>query len=750
MCGIAGIVRVSESLADYEPIPTEWVDTLDAHIAWRGIDGAGRFHDLVTLPDGRIVEVALIHRRLSIIDRAGGAQPMIAARLPSGDHHILLHTHSISDHIAAHPDGIAVTDLRDTPEAQKPDLLALVFNGCIYNNAALRHHLASTGIPFQTTHSDTETLLRVFLHARDISRQRTHNNHPIQPAIDGMCAYALWDRSTANIATGRDPFGEKPLFRSLQKGLFAFASSHAALAYLHQEIRHPRRLPPLRIQRDAMELWIRYGFNAHQLPHDQITITPQEPEWFDHRTIGAAGKRSFFGILITILVGLVPISWLISAALGVFVIAAVIASAFTLFSIRHRMIRPSLTSGADVAPLLSAAVAERLESDEPIACLLSGGIDSSLVAYYAQQHTPITTISLRMPDTRYDESHHAQRVAEIIGSEHHTVDVETDPVSDLIHLIECIGLPFADSSILPTFWACRAASLHAKVLLTGDGADELFYGYDRYRAVQAMRFPASLLAHIFPSRWLGTDPDPKSRAARRRRFIEAARHAGYIDLISIFPTPMLNKLLPKRAGSFRLSEETMPEKSSSRPRSVTQARNWDLANYLPADILLKIDTASLASGVEARCPFLDNELSHAALTTPRSVHMRHGQSKHLLRELAATFLPQDLVDRPKQGFAIPIGDWFRSDYAGMRTLLMDLVAQPAARKHGRPFGAVHDALKINNKYIIQLIDEHFAAGDLPAPSGATRIKPRDHSQRLFLLITLAIWARTLERDPEID
>lgn len=745
MCGIAGIVRVSQSPADYEPIPPEWVDVLDTHIAWRGIDGAGRFYDLVKLPDGRIVEIALIHRRLSIIDHPGGAQPMIAARSPSGPHQILHHTQTIPDHIAAHPDGIAVTDLRDIPDAQKPDLLALVFNGCIYNSTTIRHHLASIGVPFETTHSDTETLLRIFLFAREISLQRTPNNLSNQPGIEGMCAYALWDRAAANLATGRDPFGEKPLFRSLQKGLLAFASTHAALANLHQEIRLPRRLPPLRIQRDAMELWIRYGFNAHLLPHNEITITPHEPEWFDHRTISAAGRRSFLGIFFTILIGLVPISWLISAALGIFVIATVLASAITLVSVRHRLVRSPLNSGADVAPLLSAAVAERLESDEPIACLLSGGIDSSLIAYYAQQHTPITTISLRMPDARYDESHHAQRVAQIIGSDHHTIDVQPDPSGDLIHLIECIGLPFADSSILPTYWACRAASLHAKVLLTGDGADELFFGYDRYRAVQAMRFPASLFARIFPSRWLGTDADPKSIAARRRRFIEAARNAGYLELISIFPTPMLNKLLPNRAGSFRLSDETMPEKTSSRPKSVTQARNWDIANYLPADILTKIDTASLASGVEARCPFLDNQLSHAALSTPRSIHMRHGQSKHLLRDLAGTFLPEDLVNRPKQGFAIPIGEWFRSDYGGMRTLLMDLVAEPAARKNGRPFGAVHDALKFNNKYIIQLIDEHFVAGDLPAPSGGTKVKPRDHSQRLYLLTVLAIWARTSEQ-----
>lgn len=747
MCGIAGIIRVSPSREKYAPIPAEWIDILDAHIAWRGIDGAGRFFDSTTLPDGRIVDVVLIHRRLSIIDHRGGHQPMVAAKTDSQRFSLIHPTTTLPDHIVEHPDGIAITDLRQAHEADNRELLAIIYNGCLYNNQTLRATLEAAGNSFETHSSDTETFLRCFLHSRQL-RAQPRNQADAQPLLqdaEGMYALALWDRSLGAVSMWRDPFGEKPLFRMLSNGTLAFASTNAALLQLRAEQQpDPRRRTKL-LDRNAMEHWLRFGFNATETPCPDIEISPPGVDFVHHNIISASGRRSLKPILFFIFLALIPISWMISAIFAIMVLTGLAGIVSGIFAWRHKFRRPPLLQPSDLSEHLARAVAQRLEADEPIACLLSGGIDSSLIAYHTRRHAgTVTTISVRMPDARYDESHHAERVAEIIGSVHHTVEIEPDPAGDLIRLIECMGLPFGDSSILPTYWACRAASLHAKVLLTGDGADELFYGYNRYQAADAMRFPASLIARLFPSRWLGPASDPTSAATRRRRFIEAIRHAGYIDLVSIFPTPLLNQLLPKRNRSFRLTDESMPEKDAKRPKSAAQARSWDLYNYLPADILMKIDTASLAAGIEARCPFLDTELAQAAIKTPQRIHMRHGQRKHLLRSLAREFLPDDLVDRPKQGFAIPIGEWFRSDYGSMRTLLMDLVGTPAAQKHARPFGRIHDTLTISNQFVTRIIDEHFAAGDLPSPSGATRVKPRDHSQRLFLLCSLAIWARSLD------
>lgn len=376
-----------------------------------------------------------------------------------------------------------------------------------------------------------------------------------------------------------------------------------------------------------------------------------------------------------------------------------------------RRIRRRVSGPDHLGALLSASVAERLEADVPLGCFLSGGIDSSLVAHYAKQHLGrLTTLCVRMPDPRYDESVHAERVAKHLGTDHITLDVEPAAAEDLQLLIGNLGLPLGDSSLLPTYWLCKAARKHVKVALSGDGGDELFCGYERYRAARWLPWLRPIAWAIPLSKY--DERDPTSKDAKIARLIRAARGKGYTDLLAIFPSELRRKIFKARGREC--------EKSRFLGRG--QARRFDLRHYLPGDLLRKVDTASMTAGVEVRCPFLDNQVVDAALATPIRTLMRGNSPKALLRELAARHLPPEIAARPKQGFAIPVGEWFRTDFGGLKTLLMDTLAS------SEPFGFAGEALGINMPGVRSMVDEHMAGG-------------RDHGQRLHALLVLAIWSR---------
>ncbi len=657
MCGIGGVLRVHDPAdgvvpSPEEAIPKAWLDVLDESIRHRGPDGAGRFRDRVTRADGRVVDVALVHRRLAIIDLGGGHQPMVHSR-----------------------------------EADEGDLVAVVFNGCIYNHRELRSELESLGHRFVTDHSDTEVLIHGW-RAWGLE---------MQERLDGMYGFLLWDRATGQLAWGRDLVGEKPLYSTAHYHTHCFSSSavglmrYASLAF--DEPLNP--YPP------ALELWLASG--AEQIPplpvfavdSGELAVCPPSP--------GRGG-----------------------------VIRGGNAS-LQKYGFSERRWCPPPRDGADQSrentalneSMIERAVASRLEADVPLGVFLSGGLDSALITAIAHNHRPdLQAFTVRMPEKGYDESGEASETARAIGVRHTVLECEANPAEDLVRLIEQLGLPFGDSSLLPTYWVSRAARAHIKVALSGDGGDELFGGYRRHTingVLNRWRWLLRLVPDgVLPRR------DPRARSTYLARLAVAARHGGYAELGSIFATPDMRRLMRLDGGalvgldSFRMVEDPLRE---------------DFNSCLPDDLLRKTDTASMAVGLEVRAPFLARELVEAALRTPLDVLMPGGERKGLLKRVARGYLPAGVIERPKKGFAVPIGRWFREDYGGLRQLLHDHLLG------AEPFPGLGEAgIEIDLGFVRRLLREHDAAG-----AGGSPWKGRDHSQRLYMLLVLSIWCRWLDR-----
>jgi asparagine synthase (glutamine-hydrolysing) len=687
MCGLAGVIRV-HAPGDVPPplvsIPDAWVDILDAAIAHRGPDGAGRFRDRITRQDGSILDVALVHRRLSIIDQSGGNQPMVLSGSPHTDRSCALTPGTPHpDPIGLRPEGVTHHPPPDEHTRTPGECAALVFNGCLYNHRVLRERLAAQGHRFETDHSDTEVMLRS-LHESGL---RAFDD------FEGMYSVGFWKRSTSSMLLARDVFGEKPLYWFHQPGIAAFASTASALAALIAT-----HIAPLHVNANAMKNWLARGFQlgdlglfdiAEVLPGQvldlgqgdltprevsRLRVWPQEPGMVsDQRAIA-----SYDEVLLR------------------------------------------------VEAHLERAVGLRLEADTPLACFLSGGVDSSLIALMARRHTErLETLCVRMPMLTYDESPFARRVAASIGTHQRDVDVACEPASDLILLIEQLGLPFADSSLLPSLWVSRAALGGAA--LSGDGGDELFAGYERQWAARYLSKGWSHLLRVCGSvvaPALGRS-DPRSRSDKLARLIEAACAGSYRSLSAITQESDLAQLMPRSPLAARDRQRVWDLKA---------AQSVDLEEYLPGDLLRKTDTASMASPIELRCPLLDRSLAREVL--PLSARLLGGRTgrerKGLLRDIARKHLPAELVDRPKQGFAVPIGDWFRTDFGSMRQCLFDHLTAP------EPFSGLDDGL-IDRACIARWLREHDDAG----PEGTAR--GRDHSQRLFALLSLSIWCHAMSR-----
>lgn len=743
MCGIAAVVRISRPEAGEareralarpheQAIPERWLNALDASIRHRGPDGQGRFRDRAVRSDGAIVDVALVHRRLSIIDHAGGGQPMVSLRGPgrpdgAGRRESGVPGAAFEAERALVPPPLlfrgepgAAVDYRPVPVRAEDDLLAVVFNGCIYNHRALRAELqseagANGGHTFETDHSDTEVLL----HGWRALGVRIFDD------LDGMFAACLWDRRRAALCTARDRFGEKPVYARLGTvGGDTVASVCSALPgvmRLPQDRREPAGAATRdRVQDFALTEWIRFGWSPMLPIADVYACTPGTAtgsgDW--HGNGLGRVERAFAK----------PDSW---------------GHSFRdLTKSRSKALPEETLDG-----LLSAAVRSRLEADVPVGVFLSGGIDSSLIATYAGAHRrDVEAFTVRMPDARYDESAAAAAVAKAVGIRHHVLECRPSPAEDLVTLIGQLGLPFGDSSLLPTHWVARAARAHVPVALTGDGGDELFAGYERYRAARYLAY-LGITRHalrLLPDPLRGLGPDPTAPAARRARFLSAAAHQGMRDILSIFPTPMLRALgrdpsvpaIPGAVGSVvtamasaagLMSEVLAPVNELLDREATAGAIRADLLGYLPEDILRKSDTASMGVALEARAPMLARGVSDAALRARIGVLMPGGERKGLLRRVARRYLPAEIVDRPKRGFAIPIGEWFRSDYGGLGTLLRDRMS---ARE---PFGPPGLGIDLDMRFVRTMLEEHLGTG----PSGLVR---RDHGQRLYQLLVLSVWA----------
>ncbi|MBL8885794.1 MAG: asparagine synthase (glutamine-hydrolyzing) [Phycisphaerales bacterium] len=652
MCGIAGILKVHPPGTPPPPpevaIPESWLDVLDESIKHRGPDGCGRFRDRATRPDGSVVDVAFVHRRLAIIDLADGHQPMVSERGPG------------------------------FPERERSHRVAVVFNGCIYNHRNLRRELQAAGHVFVTDHSDTEVLIHGW----------REWGHGLFAKLDGMFALTLWDSHVGSVVLARDAFGEKPLYSVQLDDSLVFGSSPPGIFAIGRRLQSKSFdiLDPLRVA-----TWLRFGW-------DQVWPL----ETWSRTTHGAAIEYP------------PPLKTNSDAAHW---------GGHWGAALEHR----SNTALAEtVDSLLRCSVHSRLEADVPIGIFLSGGIDSSLVAAYAREASAqAECFTVRMPDERFDESAAAAQTASLLGMRHNVLDCDANPSRDLLALIAQLGLPFGDSSLLPAYWVSTAARRSVRVALGGDGGDELFLGYERHRALAALtyaeRLPRSLNSGI--ARTMG-GPSAGSSARRRiARFFDAAANYGYKDLMAIFPESIFRALVGEEFAveSRKHFGLVMSGRTRDDPLAEMTALRADLMFYLPEDLLRKTDTASMSVALEVRAPFLARELVDRMIRVRPDVLMPDGERKGLLKAVARKYLPDEIVNRPKMGFSIPIGEWFRTDYGGMKQLLLDTL------NSADPFPEDLLGLKINRQFVAKMIADHMD-------------RKRDHSQRLYMLLVLAIWA----------
>jgi asparagine synthase (glutamine-hydrolysing) len=375
--------------------------------------------------------------------------------------------------------------------------------------------------------------------------------------------------------------------------------------------------------------------------------------------------------------------------------------------------------------LVTQAVRSQLVADVPVGCFLSGGMDSSVIAAAMKAALPADqrplTFSIGFDDPRYDERKFAVKVAAHLGTEHREFVVRPDAAADLPAIAAAFGEPFGDSSALPTYYLARETRKHVKVALSGDGGDELFGGYDRYRA---MVLGQQLRSALTPLPWLALGPilrrlsggHPKSRWDRARRFAAsldlppAKRYSSYRRL---FGPDLLRRLFhPDLSPALFKFDRVVASFGSGDP--LRAAITSDRLLYLPDDLLTKVDRCSMQFALEVRSPLMDHRLVQLAAGFTRA-QLLAGGPKRMLREAFASDLPAWVFSRPKMGFAVPIGQWLRE---GLRDTLHDhlFAGDSFASKHFAPW------------IVERLVNEHQSA----------RI---DHSQRLYALLMLELWWR---------
>src|SRR2546423_4494828 len=582
----------------------------------------------------------------------------------------------VEPHVALGVRRLRIIDLAtgDQPQCDESQTVWTVFNGEIWNYTSLRDTLVTKGHRF-ATRSDTEVIVHLY---------EEHGERFVQH-LDGMFALAVWDSRQRTLVLARDRLGKKPLLYRIDDGELRFASEHQALL---------AGLPARpAVDRPAIALYLRLGY---------------VPAPFD----------AFSGV-----VKLRPAETLVWRDGTVD---------------RHRYWQPpadTLPVGeteaiASVRRLVDQAVAKRLMSDVPLGAFLSGGVDSSiLVASMAAQSTHVRTFTIGFDERDYSEVVHARRIAERYRTEHHELIVRPDTLAILPTLVRHYGEPYADSSAIPTYYLAQMARRDVTVALGGDGGDELFGGDRRYQAVRAAaafdRVPGPLRRGFFGglAAALPAGGSERSVGARARRFArgvarEPARR--YLDWLGISDRDWLAAAAtPDFRADVRAAEAELDRRAAGVCGDpMTRAQRLDLELYLPDDLLVKVDIASMACSLEVRAPFLDRALVEYAFRLPADLTIRGRSTKWVLRQAFADVLPAENAARTKQGFGLPIGAWLRTS---LRSLLEDVVLSPTALGRGY----------LDPSAPRRLVDEH--------------LRGVDHTHRLWSLIMLELWHQELAR-----
>jgi len=600
---------------------------MSAVLAHRGPNDSGTWID----PSNGI---AIAHRRLSILDLSkAGHQPFISA---SGRY-------------------------------------VLTFNGEIYNFLELRAELKLCGVSFKSN-TDTEVLIEAIEYwGAAIALKR----------LNGMFAFGLWDTKTSTLLLARDPFGIKPLYFGLIQGHLVFGSELSAIQAITPT--------ELTVSRKATAKYLRYGFvpEPNTIYEGISKLTPGTAVLFSRRAdVNHPGFVS-------------------DSAL------AMPSASLHAFTCKHWSTRDELADGArnryslsaaeaayECEQVLKNAVKRQQVADVPIGAFLSGGIDSSLVVALmaALGSDPVRTFSVGTGSKQLNEAEFAAGVAKHLGTQHTELLIQDHDVLNVVpRILSAYDEPFADSSQIPMFMVSELAAKSVKVVLTGDGGDEIFCGYNRYvhglplwRRLQSL--PPNLLLAIESSndmailkaldpwvdRMMGTMvPSLRHRSVRNLRN-KVAKIAAAGSIPELHRALISNHL---RASEFVIGAGSDVDVYSNEESQLDDLRRLmleDTRHYLPDDILTKVDRATMFHSLEARVPLLDVEVVRFAARLPSEYLIREGKGKNVLRDVLHRYIPKELIDRPKMGFAVPIGTWLKGP---LRDWAMDTFNQ-AESAHG--------------------------------------------------------------------
>ena len=591
--------------------PSSIIASMTQTLVHRGPDAGSTWFDVST-------GIAFGHRRLAVLELSeNGAQPMHSAC----------------------------------------GMYVLIFNGEIYNHLSLRTALSREGIvPNWHGHSDTETLLECFtVWGVQLTLQR----------CVGMFAFALWDKNEHQITISRDRFGEKPLYygwlgNSIHQA-FVFSSELKALR-VHPYFDNS-------INRGALALYLKHCIvpapysiyeNIYKLlPGTILTLSADD---FTHRKVHTEPY------------------WMMT-------------------DLVRRGFADSVRSESEAVSLLDAALRESValqaEADVPLGAFLSGGVDSSTIVALMHEHSsrPVQTFTVGFDEAGFDESPHALAVARHIGTDHHEIRVTSDDVQAVIPLLPRLyDEPFADSSQIPTYLVCKAARQNVTVALSGDAGDELFGGYNRYfwaaniwnkigwlppalrqtlgRSIQQVPIAAwdqlgsKLRGGSHGVARLG---DKAHKLAYRMKTVKSLDDL-YKSLVTEWPANIDlvkgDNYLPSQLDN----QELVAGLNDAEHRMML----WDTLTYLPDDILTKVDRAAMGVSLETRVPFLDHRVAELAWRLPLNMKIRDGVGKWVLRQVLYKYVPKELIERPKAGFCIPVGQWLRGPLRDWAEALLDL------------------------------------------------------------------------------
>ncbi len=598
------------------------------------------------------------------LDRLDTMSRLLYHRGPDGDGTF------VDDHMALGHRRLSIIDLStgNQPMQDWQERFVVSFNGEIYNFQELRPSLQKAGFQFQTR-SDTEVILAAW---------SVYGEHCVDH-FQGMFAFAIWDKRERKLFLARDRVGKKPLYYYHDQDTFVFASElKAVLAFPGI---------PRELDLEALNYYLTYGYIPAPL-----TIF-QNIRKLGEASVGIFQNNSFVERSYWSLPE--PLSSRISEGEAI----------------------------TELESLLSNAVQSRLISDVPLGAFLSGGIDSSaIVAMMAASSEQVNTFTIDFDEKTFSELDDARAVASHCGVNHNVLQVSTQAINDLPKIAWHFDEPFADSSAIPTYYVSKMAREHVTVILSGDGGDELFAGYNSYQNrnehAYFMSLPMALRRHV-----IGSLSKMLPMQAPMRNLLKYAAYAspedgpGSMGLYPYIKDDLISRDIQFEFGkSDPIQAKRELWSNYDKLDKLTRMQLTDTKMYLPGDILVKVDRMSMANSLETRAPLLDYRMVEFAVGLPVHLKMKENESKYILKQMLKKYVPPQILHKAKQGFAVPVGSWFRTS---LQQYTRDILLDSRSRNRG-----------LFKKGIVEKVLNFHSQGR------------RDYSEWIYMLLMLELWFQT--------